>query len=158
LRKYFCNQELVFPPLSIKIIPFPTIQKVTDKKTALLYSMYGMYLVQGAPEQLEPSKLLRAAAEAAGGGQPGCSGSEGGDRHRMRLPVSSGEEYTCTGHIKKHFLFVYFFGGLESMCWPLCICRPFMIFEGCLNSNSESAVASGRAINLTTHLLPSQTN
>ncbi len=56
--------------------------------------MYGMYLVQGAPGQLEPSKLLQAAADAAGGGQPSCSGSEGGDRQRRRLPVSSGEEYT----------------------------------------------------------------
>ncbi len=56
--------------------------------------MYGMYLVQGALGQLEPSKLLRAAAEAAGDGQPSCSGSEGGDQRRMRPPVSSGEEYT----------------------------------------------------------------
>jgi hypothetical protein len=34
-------------------------------------------------------------------------------------------------------LFVYFF-WMERVCWPLlCLCRPIMIFEGCLNSNSE---------------------
>ncbi len=34
------------------------------------------------------------------------------------------------------FLYIYFFIGL--VCWPsLCLSRPFMIFEGCLSSNSE---------------------
>jgi hypothetical protein len=38
------------------------------------------------------------------------------------------------------------------VCWLLlCICRPVMIFEGCLKTQS-TAVASGRATNLATHL------
>jgi hypothetical protein len=33
---------------------------------------------------------------------------------------------------------VYFFGRAR-MCWPLlCLCRPFCIFERCLDSNPES--------------------
>jgi len=42
----------------------------------------------------------------------------------------------------------YFFGGLEYICWPLlCLCTPFMIFEGCLDSNTQFCY-SKRALQL----------
>jgi hypothetical protein len=38
------------------------------------------------------------------------------------------------------------------VCRPLLrLCRPFMIFEGCLDSNQSAAVASWRATDLATH-------
>ncbi len=38
----------------------------------------------------------------------------------------------------RDFLFSYIFCGRARVCWPLlCLCCPFMIFDGCLNSNSE---------------------
>ncbi len=43
----------------------------------------------------------------------------------------------------------------STVCWPLfcCLCRPFCIFERCLDSNPESCrMASRRATNLATHL------
>ncbi len=49
-------------------------------------------------------------------------------------------------------LFLYIFWWAR-VCWPLlCLCRPFCIFDGCLDSNPESALASRRATNLATHL------
>ncbi len=50
----------------------------------------------------------------------------------------------------KNLSFLYIFLGAR-VCWPLlCICRPFMIYEGCLNSNSECC-RSKRARNQTSH-------
>jgi hypothetical protein len=34
--------------------------------------------------------------------------------------------------------YVYFFGGLECVGHAFCFCRPFFIFETCLDWNSES--------------------
>ncbi len=37
-----------------------------------------------------------------------------------------------------NYFFLYFFGGLRTVCWPLhCLCRPFCIFQRCLDSNPE---------------------
>ncbi len=38
-----------------------------------------------------------------------------------------------------------------TVCWQLCLCRPFMIFEGCLISTQSAAVASNHATNFATH-------
>jgi hypothetical protein len=44
--------------------------------------------------------------------------------------------HSNTAMSRNTLFFVYFFVGL--MCWPLfCLCRPFMIFKGCLDSNPE---------------------
>ncbi len=41
------------------------------------------------------------------------------------------------------------------MCRPLLrLCRPFMIFEGCLDSNPEYCRSNWRATDLATHLSP----
>jgi hypothetical protein len=40
------------------------------------------------------------------------------------------------------------------VCWPLlCLCRPFCIFERCLDSNPESCRSKQHFTNLATHLL-----
>ncbi len=54
--------------------------------------------------------------------------------------------------VKNTYFFHYFFGGAR-VCWPLlCLCRPFCVFEICLDSTLIATVASGRATNLATHL------
>ncbi len=49
---------------------------------------------------------------------------------------TKGGKCKIISHFFPTFLCVYFWRA--RVCWPLlCKCRPFMIFEGCLNSNSE---------------------
>jgi hypothetical protein len=52
------------------------------------------------------------------------------------------------------FYYYFFFFLRTRVCWPLlCLCRPFCIFERCLNSNPESCRSKHRrATNLATHL------
>ncbi len=48
--------------------------------------------------------------------------------------------------------FFYIFFWRARVCWPLlCLCRPFIIFEGYLNSNLESWRRKQRPSNLATH-------
>jgi len=55
-----------------------------------------------------------------------------------------------------NFYFILFFWRLR-VCWPLlCLCRPFCIFERCLDSNPERChikQASYQCTNLAIHLL-----
>ncbi len=50
------------------------------------------------------------------------------------------------------FFFVYFFGGLECVGYPFAYVAHFCIFEICLDSNPECAVASRRATNFAIYL------
>jgi hypothetical protein len=49
-------------------------------------------------------------------------------------------------------IFFCIFFWRATVCRPhLCLCRPFMIFEGCLDRSQSAAVASWRATDLATH-------
>ncbi len=54
----------------------------------------------------------------------------------VKCRASNTDCQTSLSFLLVYLLFYIFWRA--SMCWSLlCLCRPFMIFEGCLNSNSE---------------------
>jgi hypothetical protein len=60
-----------------------------------------------------------------------------GARNRVRIELSY--RPTCAGRIVSlESIFLHFFGGLECVGHSSYLCRPFCIFERCLDSNPES--------------------
>ncbi len=81
----------------------------------------------------DPNHWLKDLGSILGSG----SGFESGFSSGLESGFGSGTRSARLISAKKILNnFVYYFGGLE--CWPLLrLCRPFMIFEGCLDSNPE---------------------